>query len=341
MRVLLVTKDLGSKPVVDLGQAVRKHGHEAIVVCEGLSARLWFDAGFRPYIVGPEDPRLESFTVNALQTLDKFKPSVVITGRGDPIHLEQAFGLAANARNIPLVLLEDFWNGYRSSTAEPDMILTIDEYAASLARKGRPKAVVQIVGSAQVPQEIPFVSPPLPEIEALKKKYGPAVLFIGGETTEDLDLVIRCMEETRGFLMVRFHPKHKVLPMSDGRTREDVWKGMLAAAPLGNRVIYDTTAKPELYIDNADVVCSGASLGLVSAICRGKPSVVLDTPGVSRVLERVVGLPIFPAASLGAAYAIQAPCDLAEFIKKGPLENRSKLVPYDAELAYCAIARYL
>jgi hypothetical protein len=100
------------------------------------------------------------------------------------------------------VFLEDFWGGFCAcSVVEPQLVLTLDEYAETLARRAFPKAEVAVVGNTGVPQpgfarsaEADFFFNKVLDVHTR------IITFIGGgeKTGEELELLIGCLEKTPG-----------------------------------------------------------------------------------------------------------------------------------------------
>ena len=289
-RIVLVTKDKGAFGAVGpLAVCIREHGkHESIVVAEGLSVFQWKDAGFDLYFEGAKDFRVEPFECDPRAILKEISPTAVVVGTSSPMNLEDGFAVAANALEIPLIFAEDFWGAHNRHFTEPTAILTLDDYAATLAKKNHPAAGVYVVGNHGMP--INFTTPPEFQnwMGVLREQFNYVVAFVSGRTFDDLSLCIESIKKTPDSCLIPcFHPK-RVDENVEGKTRGDIWWHMLAESGLGPRIIEQGDRKTDHIVTEAHITCSGFSTMLTTAAAAGKIAVSLRTPEVLKIVEEQV-----------------------------------------------------
>lgn len=305
---------------VELASVMAQDGHDIHVVSEGKSVPLWTESGIS-YTQHPGDsPEREVHEIN---------PDLLVVCEGSPANMETKFAKEANRNEIPLVIMEDTWNGFTRISAIPDSVLTIDEHAARLVCEAYPTATVETVGNRAV-RDVDIPQPLLETQEALRAQYGKIVVFAGQGSTDDLALCIACMERTKGCLIPRFHPKRvSEIHHPSGKPKQEVWEKMLEA--VGEKVVRMDQHTTEQAIAISDVVCSGFSTALLTATHEGKAVVSLWTPEVQASLWEQSQLMEVPLVSLGAAHKVKHPVDLGAL---APPEGTLSVRPYDPYQAY-------
>ena len=227
-KIVAVAKDMGSHSVVSpvIREADEAFGKENVsVVTEGIAAERFFEAGRMPFFAGTKDFRVVPFTFDCRTFLENQKPDVVVVGEGAPINLERQMAQAANNLDILVVSISDLWGGVmqllsddRAESARPDLMLTLDIYAAELAEDAFPGVPTRIVGNPGVKDV--HVSP---EVESwmrnLRRRFDTTYVFGGGgwHTTADLAFLIASLKQTTGnwCLVPLFHPKWVELRLED------------------------------------------------------------------------------------------------------------------------------
>ena len=312
-KILFVSKDMGGGNVLVPTAKVMHEECDVVVVAEGLSVNRWRKAGFELYFQGTTDYRDEPFTVDARSILKRVAPSVVVTGLGSPIHLENQFGLAANDARIPLVWIEDFWGGNTRGAAQPELIFTLDHIGVNIVRRN-PRFVntrVEIAGNLAlnaleniaVPQDLRT------RMDELKK---PTILLVGGgaSTTSVIEILVKSLRMTPGdwTLIPRLHPKWTNRKAEGEKTYGEIWNGLLAE--FGERVV-------EVPTDNADAVAMLAAITVSPFSTLLLPSVVaknipisVRTPEMIQDLKAQTGLERYPLAEVGAVFEIERPMPL-------------------------------
>ena len=334
--LLFVAKDMGSSNVtLDLALKCVAEGHEVHAVTEGLASKRYILGGITPRFVGTVNFKTEPFTLDVPKMLEALKPDVVVTGLGSPINLEGAFGVVSNALGMPLVECEDFWNGHSRSAANPDLLLTLDEYAAELMRKSHPRTTVEIVGNPGVAgYEL------APEVVGLRRHFDRVFVYPGGGdyTTDEIRFLAACLKQTshNWCLIARFHQKWmKEKNPADGRPYGDMWKEMLQE--FRERVVYlDSVKVTETIVAAADGTFSGFSTLLTTSAFHNCPTGSLHLPSVMASLKAQANLNEVPIVKLGCAHSLAEPVDLAGLAPPPP-ENVAKLKPYNVDAAYAAL----
>lgn len=302
------------------------------IVAEGLSLKTWGDLGFGDILASNQEEIAPQLFLNEMH------PDLVILGESSPTNQEKLYGLASNRAGIPVVFLEDFWNGFtRLNPVVPDGILAADDLAARIAREKYPNANVVVVGhstnyEADVPQELKLA------MDELRDRHGGPVVVYGGQiAVTDLDLLVACMQVTPGCIIPCFHPKLvDALHEETGRPKMHFWKRSLE--PLGDRVIMKeavpglaSATLPQL-VAAADITASGYSSVLMMAAANNKLAVSLWNEEVKKNLLLESGLDRVPHVDLGLAVQVEDPINLCE-LAKSQHSGRS-IPPYDADAAY-------
>ena len=342
MKIVTVCKDIGGANVVaPIAQVLSSQGHEVFPVVEGMAASRWLHiCSVPPIFRGSDDYREDRFSPEVELTLWQYRPDVVVVGEGFPNHLEGKFARAAQTRHIPLVLVEDFWGGFRRITGlhqPPDLVLTLDEYAASLARQefGR-RTRISIVGNPGVRMDVE----PAPEVALMRATGDLVITFCGGgsETAEQIELLSQCLAVTsrEWKLIPRWHPKVAELPDPENGSRpyRETWDALLA--PLGDRVVRVDGPPTKRVVVASDRFVAGFSTLLTTGAKAGVVAVALVTPAVQRSLLEESGLSEVPQVALGVADLVVNAVDLV-LLKPCSREVRARLMPFDPAVGAAAI----
>ncbi len=342
-KVLFVSKDIGGANIAaPLAEEFALGGHLATIISEGLASAIFEKREFILYFKGSVNFLEEPFTLDAVAVIKKINPDVVICTDGNPIHLEEEFGLAANRLKVPLVFLEGFWGSFTRSKARPDAMLVLDQYSKVLARRAYPEAKVAAVGNPGVikKDELLLIDGHL--LDHLKKNSTKVFVYTGGDpvaTVEQLDLLVKCLEKTFGewWLVARFHPKWvKVTESKSKHTYGEIWNEILS--PVAGRIIAcDDFSMLEVVV-NCDLLMSDYSTFLTTAVIAGKPAITLFTPSVKSSLQGESVVDEVPLVTLGYAYEVKDPCDLSKF--KPSKKSLEGLKPYKPKAAYGAIMNF-
>lgn len=360
-RILFVAKDNGCASVTEqVAVLAREDGHKVICAIEGLAMKRYEALGFvdksPPNHWGcvdfraptGEERKRGADVFGAVEYLEKVKPDIVVTGLGSPINIQRDIAEEATRFRIPLVVCEDFWAksvGHLShNKVNPEMILTVDEYSVLLVDKAFPKAYKIVVGNpgvkkVQVPENVQV------GMEILHRKFGRVFVYAGAgpeSTTAELNLLLRCLEKTGGnwCLVPRFHPKYEKLQLPGmEKPYGEIWREYLA--PFSARVRYVEASSTDPVAVAGDVVLSGFSTLLSTALWNKVPAVCLKTPETVAALKaHGEHYTEIPQVALGLVPAVTEPTDLSQFGL--PSEDAlQKLVPYDAALAYKHIRELL
>lgn len=341
MKILFVTKDLGAaKAAIPVAELARKVCQSVSVMTEGKSIGGWQDAGFRPDIAfeGQEFP--DGSVLPRENFLELLKPDVVVATQSSPCFLEDMVAQRANVAGVPVVFIEDFWAGHRRAKAKPDLVLTLDEAGADLARASyEGKCKIVIVGNPSV-EEITPSATTLDEVGSLRQDhYDKVFLFVGASpepTTSELALLIECLKNTKDCwcLVPAFHPKHAKAE-KDGVPYQEIWRDMLSV--FGDRIVSVPSAKNS---DELAVCCDATfaahSLTLISAVVGGKQAASLWTPASEASFSRQVGLLTFPLVSMGLPQIREA-VSLHALPTVPTTGLSAKLRPFDPKVALSAI----
>jgi hypothetical protein len=335
----------GANVTCPLAIVCRKYGHEVVVIAEGLAAGIFEKAGFTLHFKGTVNFVDEPFTIDVYEELQKIKPHTIVTGLGSPINLEEQFGLVANELGIPLVECVDFWSGVNRSSANPDVVLALDEYDAQLTSQLHPAAKVKVVGNPGVLG--PGSAVPAPEVAALREEYKAIYTYVGGgdRTADEIEFLIACLKKTTSdwCLIPRLHPKHAKRACLDegrsveagGRTYGEVWSDMLSV--LGDRVVYlPHIGKSDSVVIASDATFASWSTLLTTSAQAGKVTASLWVPSAREELKELTRLDQVPIVELGCCHSLTEPVDLAGLTPPDPA-HVAKLKPYDPEVAYKAL----
>ncbi|MEK7501412.1 MAG: hypothetical protein AAB777_02975 [Patescibacteria group bacterium] len=351
MRILFVSRDNGgAKQSIPTTLLALERGHEVGLVLEGLAGDRFQDAGLfgsgskaKLLFRGLENSFETPFSVEAGPVLKKFRPDVVVTTRSWPTSLESLFGCAANEVGIPLVLMEDFWNGHRSYLAKPNTIITLDEYAEKLVRRSHPSVRTVIAGNPGVMEldQIGITEEVRTRVEELRARFGRVFVFAGGnpqQMTVELQLLIECLKITKNWCLVsRPHPTIAKSEKEPGVKWSDFWNNMLK--PFGEQIVSVECKMGESLASLADATFSGFSLMLNTAAYARRAAISLETEACARALSETVGLAEVPIVALGCAHTLGEPCDLdsRQLIRPADEANLAKLKPFAPAVAFGAI----
>ena len=336
--ILSVFKDRGAAQVmVSILEAFSRMypEYEVAAAAEAPGIEMW-PATWRVLFRG-------TYRVDAFEVVRYYHPDVVVVGESFPNDLEGRFAQAAQQLGIKLVLLEDFWGGFQripGLVKDPDLILTLDDYAGKLVKQTFCTSSVVLIGNTGVREKI---EGPSAEVIALRDRGFKVITFCGGsaETTEQIELLLRCLKVTSGNwrLIPRWHPGEidKPDPRHGNQPYHVTWNAMLE--PLGDRVIRVTGSADSIVVCS-DVVCSGYSTLLTKAAHAGVAAISLATPQVEQMLYEESAAYEIPQVALGLARRVDAPTDLAQ-IQPCPEEARAKLKPFDPVIGARAICELL
>ncbi len=341
MKVLFVAKDMGGANVaLPLAKVCRGKGDDVVVITEGLASAMFEKENFSLYFKGTINFSEEPFTLDAKKVLLKSRPQLIVCGHGGPINLEREFAIAANVLRIPLVAIEDFWNCSIRLEARPDLVLTLDEYAASLAHKAYPRAKIVIVGNPGVSM-VGQISC-LPEVDKLRERFDTVITYIGAGswTEEEIDFLLSCLKMTSGnwCIIPRFHPKWETQLHPCGQPYGKIWRQKIEV--LGERVVYlDQIKSTDPIAASADITIASFSTLLTTAAAAGKVAISIWLPQAKESLFKQAKLKAVPIVALDCAYSLEQPMPL---VFSPPLASaRAKLKPYDAQVAYQALSEFL
>ena len=229
--------------------------------------------------------------------LEAEKPDVVIAGLSAPgRNLEGTFEEVARAYGIPVVHAEDSLLAFARSGMQADLILSIDEAAASLARARCPHANIAVIGFGGI---MPIV--PRPEVveqfDQMRQQTGAKILYcndadpLDSESTVKLLVDSILLTQTPVRLIFMPHPKFAPVIVAGGRTQGEVLqdviaplraKGLLMQCPKG--------ADGDEGVMLSDATCSGYSTLLGRAAASGKTALTLRTAEAVRAFKQYTGL---------------------------------------------------
>lgn len=347
-RMLVVSKDNGdTKMLLPIAQeAMRKH--EVIVFAEGVGVLHYPAAGIIPFFsdVPTPDPKT-SFNVEEI--FRYLNPQIVLAGFPGPTNLSRAIAIAANARNTPVVGVEDYWGGVkRNPEIKYALVLTIDDYAADIVSGCvGPEVPVSVIGNHAIPgPEYQSPEAVLEEVKKIRTQFDEVFVYGGGggkHTTEELKLLVSSLQKTPGnwCLIPCYHPNVKkaaAVEIGDSRSFAEVWDELLLL--LGDRVRrLDAGDSVDMAVV-CDAYFSSIGSSMNTAIACGKPTVAVVTPSMTEVL-RVAKLGAIPAVCLGGAKTLTEATDLRPLLVKPEQATRKKFRPLDPKLAVREIENLL
>ncbi len=353
-KILFAAKDNGCSSVTEqVAVLAREDGHGIPTALEGLAMARYEALGFpvreAPNFAGcvdfrvptPEERERGADTFDAAEYLERVNPDIIVTGLGSPINIQRHIAAVATRRKIPLVVCEDFWakspGHLNPKLVSPYRILTVDEYSVALNKRAFPNARQYIVGNPGV-KDVAVPDEVLRQMNALRAEFGKVYVYAGAgpdSTTAELDLLLKCLKKTPEdwCLVPRFHPKYEKLQMPGmEKPYGELWRKYLA--PFVERVRYVEAKSTDPVACAADVVASGFSTLVSTALYNGVPAVCLKTPETIAALnahgEHYTEI---PQVALGLTPAIIKPTDLSQFGMPSP-EAMKRLVPYDAKVAW-------
>lgn len=353
-RILFVAKDNGCSSVTEqMAVLARGGGHKVFTVLEGLAMARYEALGFpvreAPNFAGcvdfrvPTDEEKErgADKFDATEYMERVNPDIIVTGLGSPINIQQKIAEVTTRWSGFLVVCEDFWAkspGHLSPRwVRPNMILTVDEYSVVLNKRVFPNARQYIVGNPGV-KDVTVPDEVLRQMNALRAEFGKVYVYAGAgpdSTTAELDLLLKCLKKTPEdwCLVPRFHPKYEKLQMPGmEKPYGELWREYLA--PFSERVRYVEAKSTDPVACVADVVASGFSTLVSTALYNGVAAVCLRTPETVAALKaHGEHYTEIPQVALGLTPAIIEPIDLSQFGMPSA-EAMKRLVPYDAKVAW-------
>jgi hypothetical protein len=300
-KILVVTRDISEYLLYSvLVAALRAHGHNVIVVAEGLSLTKWVEAG-EVCVVG----------IHPLSVLSETKPDLVLTGLGSPINLGESFGIGANEFGIKLGYIEDLWGVHTHSKALPDFVCTIDRFGQSRIQSYEPYQGkvprVYITGSPTLDQLSDVKSPGEIFVGARNRNI---VLFVGQDesTTPVLEGLVKALNVVNDsyILIPRFHPKRPDLSAK--------WDEILAES-LGFvlKMPAQITTRQIMKIARVTVSCYSTAL-LEAAVLGSLPVSWTSSIGRGKMREALGGIERFPLVDSGCAMEVETPEEFQEAV---------------------------
>jgi hypothetical protein len=221
--------------------------------------------------------------------LDRTRPDLVLSGTSWKSCLEQGFRNRARLRNIPSVVVIDFWSDhprrwhdadYRFEDGQDRVCVPDKETAASMVRYGYPKDLLYVTGQPHL--ERCFRRATLPESSSAATEV--TVLFLtialaALKLEQDPIAQIRVVCEALGrwsvsikkpvILTIRPHPHENPAP--------DFLRRIQNLAPSGVTVRMADRTKPILgQLKKSDLVLGHITMGLFEARSLGKQAVALE-----------------------------------------------------------------
>lgn len=338
-KVIGFVRDMGTGNVVaPILNELRIRGHNTLLFIENggkAEGRVVHPAS----VLGTESEIQAMF--------EKEKPDIVIAGLSAPNrNLESVFEEYARAHDIPVVHAEDSLLAFARSGMRADLILSIDEAAASLVLSKHQHARIAIVGFAGI---MPLV--PRPEVvadfERVRRQTGAKILYCNDADPRDSESTVSLLVEsillTKTPVRLIFVPHPKFAPMivSDGRMQSEVLrdiikplhkKGLLMRCPPG--------ADGDEGVMLADATCSGYSTLLGRAAASGRTALTLRTPEAARAFKEYTGLDKTWFMIMNAGFPIiEKPTPLDEILAaKKPV---FRVRPLDVRAGASAIEKFI
>lgn len=320
-------KDLGgfnmTLPLVQLlVECTRK---KYIAFGEGAALERMRQRGMNP----KDFPEVGDMRV-ALKAID---PAVVVITCSQPIRGEQLLADAAQALEIPLVVLSDIRGAWkRIADLRMALVLTVDEIDAQRAREAGLKA--EVVGFHQA-------TPPEHDVDLAKlasKERHPVFLYQASGQPDrvepETDLVLLSLAKASKACRVIFQPNPKIVPQrhSSGSTWGEYLSRKIRHHPA-------TFEMPGPWVRYADATISPSS-GPLTAVAMGRIGIVLRCEEIEHVLAREPGVleqMDYYEQELGLP-VLREPTDLMEFMN-APRPS-VQIRAYEPETAFHQIYRY-
>lgn len=285
LRIAGFVRDIGAGDAVSpILLELRRRGHETILFVEKGGKAEGRVA--HPAVIIQTIEEIDS-------VLSSIRPSIVVIGLSSPRYLEAVFEENARSLGIPVVHAEDYLKAFDRSALQADLILSIDETAAMLARQSCPDSKVVVVGFAGIMPIVPRESM-RQEFDRVRRETGAKILFCGDADPADSESTIRLLVEsilltkTRVRLIFSPHPKYAPIVVAPGRTQGDVLqdtitplreKGLLMQCPQD--------ANGDEVAVLADATCSNYSTLLGRAAAAGKMAITFRTPEATKNFKEV------------------------------------------------------
>jgi len=225
------------------------------------------------------------------------RPDVVIVGLSSPNrNLEGMFEMVARSFGIPVVHAEDYLRAFVRSDMQADLILSIDESAAVLARAECPNAKVVIAGFAGI-MPITLRSEVAEEFNRVRRETGAKILYCNDADPRDSESTVKLLVES--ILLTKIpvrlifspHPKYAPVIVAGGRTQGDVLQDVIATLlERGLLMQCPPGADGDEGVMLSDAMCSGYSTLLGRAAASGKTAITLRTPEAARTFKEATGL---------------------------------------------------
>jgi len=336
-KVLVVTKDIGGfKSAEPLAVALANSGCPINIIAEGKSVKLWEEARWSTKLVRIIDSQNEDI----VKKITELAPDVIVVTLGDPINLENKFANAANKLGIPLVFLPDIWGAETRSSANPDLVLALDTYDASLSKKMFPNAHMEVVG-------YPFISglvsetisrKVIDEVDELRKEYDGLVLLEGEGAYPDVIKMLRLslkLDDKKYLVIPKLHPK------LDRSIYTDIWLPELKKFPNGT-VLEDCAVGADNLAALCDITFATFTLLLVVSAFYNRVPISAATRASQEHLLESTGLEHYPPVEAGVAVGIHEPTPLSTLLtakERAKMEGRQKKFfrPFNSQKAIKAM----
>ncbi len=341
MKFVLVARDIGSANVTSrVAHSLLGRGHQVYAVTEGKATGIFLNSGIHPIVALPEVITQNSIDFGDL--FDTFCPDGVVTGLSSPINLENTAGQVANAKHIPLAIIEDGHGVSKRTGAHPNLVCAVDEIGVAESEKNHPDAKVIKAGNIGVKDISP--SEEMKKcVTYLRSKYDALFVFTesgkpnNSAVDEQIDLLIKCVRMSTGKICIipRLHPKWANV-IKEGMSLHARWMGkLLSGIPTLEEV---STGNTDELVALADGTVSVLSTLLTTSASCGKQAISLRTPRSTRFMQEIMGFSTLPLVSLGCAAEIGEPTDLLQVLRKQSQKaNLWKLTPFNPEIVYEAL----
>ncbi|MSU55038.1 MAG: hypothetical protein EXS46_00685 [Candidatus Taylorbacteria bacterium] len=323
--IIVVTKDIAEFLIYFLlVSALRERGHNVTVIAEGISLDKWLekDEAVARHFSGSTECEFEIF-------LAGLKPDLVLTGLADPINWGEKFGLAANKLGIKLGYVIDVWGAESRSTAVPNFICTLDNFARERILNYHPFGAsmpkVYITGSPAM-DSLAKVKIPTGFLGNLANCNERTILFCGQNifSASALEGLIQalndCQKEIPCILIPRFHPKF--MQRADHCA---LWNAILAKAK-GYVLHVPTSTTSQQLMMLAGLTVSVFSNALIEAAALGSLPVSWNSENGRKNMSSVFGgLTRFPLVDCGCAVEVETPADFISVLRMAPVDFQNRI----------------
>ena len=283
--IVAVAHDIGGAQAIYpvIARLRRKPNLRVNVIAGGFAQKVF--ARFRPENATTDWPESEID-----KYLDQNRPDLLLSASSWKSTLEQGFRNRARVRQIPSVVVIDFWSNYRPRWHDAtyrfedsqDRVCVMDQQtAAVMSSEGYPAALLHVTGQPHLERRFQRGFQPRPplerkgEIHVLFLTISLAALGLKDDPVAPIQIVCQALHQwsittkKNVLLTIRPHPHEKPEPDFLARVR--------AVAPSGVTIRIADRTQPILgQLKESDLVLGYITMGLFEARSLGKQAIAIQ-----------------------------------------------------------------